>query len=337
MLFSESSLSAAQPRSEPSFGNILVTSAAQKIPLIQSVMDAAQDICPTVRVYAGDSHNQVLARYFTPYFWHMPILSDDCVSDLIEYCSENQIRLIIPTRDGELLFWARHQMTFASCGIHVLVSPTNALERCLDKLYFSQWCAQHAIPAIASTLDIASLDSDYFVVKERWGAGSKHIGLRLSLAQAKAHATQLQHPIFQPFIAGIEISADGYADAFGRVKGLVLRHRDYVVRGESQVTTTFRHTQFEPQLIACAEHMHLRGPFVIQAIIDANGALHLIECNSRFGGASTLSIHVGLKFWHWAILEAHGCDLAQYPYHRAVGEARQIRIPKDMVQYGSDF
>jgi carbamoyl-phosphate synthase large subunit len=67
---------------------------------------------------------------------------------------------------------------------------------------------------------------------------------------------------------------------------LVLRSRDQVVGGESQVTTTFRDTQIEVTAEKILQILKLKGPVVLQVLIDMKGDLHIIECNTRFGGAS---------------------------------------------------
>jgi carbamoyl-phosphate synthase large subunit len=81
--------------------------------------------------------------------------------------------------------------------------------------------------------------------------------------------------------------------------------------------------------------LQLRGPVVLQAIV-ANGGLQVIECNPRFGGASTSSIAVGLDSFYWSLIEALG-DSTPLTFKRASGEIRQIRFPVDQLIHGSNF
>jgi carbamoyl-phosphate synthase large subunit len=172
-------------------------------------------------------------------------------------------------------------------------------------------------------------------VKERFGAGSRAIGLDLDRAQAVAHAATLEAPLFQPFVPGREMSVDGWLDRDGQLKGLVLRWRDVVVNGESQITTTFRDAALEAQAAAVLGRLGLRGPVVMQAIVDGAGEMHVIECNPRFGGASTASIAAGLDSLRWSLLEAAGARIGDYPFLRATGEVRQVRAPADTYVYDS--
>jgi carbamoyl-phosphate synthase large subunit len=67
-----------------------------------------------------------------------------------------------------------------------------------------------------------------------------------------------------------------------------------------------------------------------------DGKLQIIECNPRFGGASTTSIAVGLDSLYWSLTETLNDN--EFPvFHRIPGEARQIRMSVDRVIYGSDF
>ena len=114
----------------------------------------------------------------------------------------------------------------------------------------------------------------------------------------------------------------------------MLRSRDQVIDGESQVTTTFRDTQIEVLVKEILQTLKLRGPVVLQALIDAKNNLYIIECNSRFGGASTLSIAAGLDIFYWSLLESYGVDINVYPFARLPNEVRQIRVPSDIYIHG---
>jgi carbamoyl-phosphate synthase large subunit len=244
---------------------------------------------------------------------------------------------VIPTRDGELGFWARNRERFAAAGIDVLVSPAESVATCLDKLVFARFGRERALPFIPAALHPDELGDGPFVVKERFGAGARGVGLNLDRAAALRHGANLESPVYQPFITGREISVDAWLDRSHQVKGLVLRSRDRVVDGESQVTTTFRDSRIEEAAAEVLQLLKLCGPVVMQVLIDAQGGLHVIECNARFGGASTASIAVGLDVFYWSLLEGCGVDLSDYPFDRLPGDLLQIRLPGDIHIHGSDF
>lgn len=311
-------------------GNILVTSASKKASLVQAVQKASQKLDSDIKVIGGDLDKTSLTSFVADDFWEMPPTIETQIDALIAGCQERNIHTIIPTRDGELLFWAQYQIQFAKAGIHVVVSPFSSIQVCLDKLAFAQLGITYNLPFILTADHPDKINAQSYVVKERYGAGSQKIGLNLNKKQALAHSKQLENPIYQPFIVGKEISVDAWLSSTHQLKGLVLRSRDNVINGEAQVTTTFRDAQLEAEMVKILQVFNLSGPVVLQALIDETQKVHIIECNPRFGGASTASIAVGLDIFYWSLLESYGVDLTEYPFNRSSGEVRQVRIPSDI-------
>jgi carbamoyl-phosphate synthase large subunit len=266
----------------------------------------------------------------------MPHLIDNDISQLIDECHKRSVTIVLPTRDGELDFWSYHRDRFAKAGIEVIISSQEAIKRCRDKLEFAHYGLSADLPIIPTALSPEQFpDQAFLVVKERFGSGSRDLGLNLTHDQAKEHAKQLEQPIFQPFIAGEEISIDSWIAKNGDVAGVVLRRRDRVISGESQVTTTFRDASIEAQAMQVIASLQSRGPVVLQAIVS-DGVLQVIECNPRFGGASTASIAVGLDSLYWSLAEAVDSGF-QAVFHRSSHEVRQVRTPVDLLIHDSHF
>ncbi|MBI5190036.1 MAG: ATP-grasp domain-containing protein [Nitrospirae bacterium] len=315
--------------------NVLVTSVSKKVPLLKSVRDSITKLGVPGRIHGADLDPVCLGRYFVDSFWEMPRLTEIEASDIVEYCMENEITCIIPTRDAELAFFAAGLEVFREAGINVMVSPPSAVATCLDKLLFHERLAGMGFPAIDTAEDICRIGCESFVVKERFGAGSRGLGLNLSAREASAHASELTEPIFQPFITGQEISVDLYVAADGKVKGVIARTRDLVVNGESQVTTTIRDGRIEKMCCDIAEGLGIYGHAVMQVIVSPDGGAHIVECNCRFGGASSLSVAAGLDSFYWFLLESAGADISAYPFARPRQEKRQVRYPADLVLDGT--
>jgi carbamoyl-phosphate synthase large subunit len=314
---------------------VLITSASRKAPLVNALREAAVRVHCGARVVAADSDPLAPAGLVADGFWEMPRLEDNSSDAIMRGCLERGINIVFPTRDGELEFWSKHRADFAKAGITVVVSGTEAVRRCQDKLAFATFGSSAGLPFIPAAETPEALTATRYVVKERFGSGSTGIGIDLDLESALRHARDLSMPIFQPYVNGPEISIDGWLDQSGRCPGVVLRYRDRVVSGESQVTTSFHDHTLEKQAIELLERLELRGPVVMQAIITDQGPA-IIECNPRFGGASTLAIAAGLDLLYWSIAEALGA-----PFEACApafsGPVRQLRLPTDMVIHGPDL
>ena len=70
------------------------------------------------------------------------------------------------------------------------------------------------------------------------------------------------------------------------------------------------------------------GHIIIQVLVDSKNKIHLIECNSRFGGASSLSIECGLDSCNWFIKESLGQKLSKQL--KKIPKKTLIRYSKDM-------
>lgn len=315
-----------EPRPEPA---VLVTSASKKVPLIRSLTEAAARSGRPLRIVAADSDDTCIARHFADEFWKMPRLEELTAGQLLEKCRELGVLAIVPTRDGELSFFARHRSELEAAGISVMVPDEEAVNRCTDKLLFYEYLASRGFPVIPTFRTADEVPADALVVKERYGAGARKMALNVSREQAKAHASALEHPIFQPFVTGDETSADLYVTRSGRCKGVVLRRREKVVDGESQITSTYRDERLERLCMDLARELKLYGHAVAQWIVDGEGRYHLVECNPRVGGASRLSWQAGLRSLDWFLAEALGKDADAIPFRRAESEMRMVRYPED--------
>ena len=309
---------------------VLVSSASRKVPLVRAVQQAARQLNPQAMVVAGDLSGEALTIHVADEFWQMSPTNDRHFADILNGCKTRDINAVLPTRDGELLFWSRNAAAFAQAGINIIVSSSDSILRCVDKLAFAQFGKAMGFPFIATSQSPEDLKCSTFVVKERFGAGARSIGLNLNKEAALAHAATLEDPIFQPFVPGIEISVDAWLDPAFKVKGVVLRRREILVAGESQVTTTFRDDSIEEIVIRVLQALELSGPVVLQAMITGPSELQIIECNARFGGASTTALKVGLDSLYWSLLVAQGGDVGDYVFARIPGEIRQVRVPFDL-------
>jgi len=310
---------------------VLVTSISKKIPLLQSVKNAALSINKNAVLHGCDSNPGCIGRYFVDYFWQTPSLSESAFELIRDYCRHHSIQAIIPTRNGELDFFSRHSAQFKAEGIHVMVSPLLTIQICLDKMSFYEFLKTNGFPTIPTAKRIEGVPGKRFVVKEQFGAGSVALGLNLDRNDAIRAASQMQDPIFQPFIEGQEYSVDVYRNISGKVMGAIARSRDVIVNGESQVTTTVKKPELEVGCAKIADELDIYGHVVFQAIEAPDGSYHIIECNPRFGGASTASLAAGLDSFKWFLLESQCAVLEKYPFKRIEGEIKQVRYPADLI------
>jgi RimJ/RimL family protein N-acetyltransferase len=316
---------------------VLISSISKKMPLIEAVRHATNKLGKFQTIHGYDSDAFCLGQYGVDQFWHSSLLNEMEPEQIIAYCQQNRITAIIPTRDADLEFYAYHSSLFHKWGIQPMVSPLETIFTCSDKKKFAEVLLKDRFPVIPTFLSPDNLEASSYVVKERKGAGSQLLGLDLTREEALRQSCHLKEPIFQPYIKGQEWSVDVYRSFKGDVKRSVARQRNTVVNGESQVTTTVHYPKLEHLCQEMAEKLNIRGPAVFQVIENGNGNFHVIECNPRFGGASTASIAVGWDVFFWFFVECLSLSIHDYPFLRHKGEIRQIRYLTDRLLPWSSY
>lgn len=327
-----------------SLKNIWVTSIGNKVPALRAIRSAAAKAGLNGAVlWGGDVREECIGKYFVDEYWQMPSLAELSLEEVKDFCSGHGIGYIIPTRDGELPFFAEHKGSLAALGVKTMVAGREALEVCLDKLLFFNCLQGSGFPAIPTAETLEAVEAaatgraektdkmETYVVKERFGSGSRALGINLTKEEAVQHARSLEHPIFQPYISGKEYSIDLYAFGPGKIKGAIVRSRDYVVNGESQITMSKKCPQLEKMCCDLAETLKISGHAIFQAIVDGEDLPHIIECNCRFGGASTLSIAMGLDSFYWFFMEGLGYDPENLPFIRSETEKKQVRYAENLI------
>ena len=309
----------------------MITSISSKVSLIKSVRNAVDRINKNIKIIGADSNSEAIARYFVDDFWIMPPLETLTPEELFFYCKKNRIGWIIPTRDGELEYFSNLVDEQKEIDINIMVSNIEVVRLCLDKYLFHIKLKDLYNFVIPTFQKLENVKSEKLVVKERFGSGSNQIGLNMTKKQANSFSKGLQNPIFQPYIFGTEYTVDIYLNQSHEIKGIVTRERLKVVDGESHLTKTVYNKNLESICKDIVKKIHFKGHINLQFIKDTNGNFHLIECNPRFGGASSLSLAVGLDSFYWFILETSGFSLAEYPFIRERKEKILIKYLTELI------
>jgi len=284
---------------------LLFSSLSGKFSLYQAVFQQLKRFDYKSRILAVDSNPNCPASSKVGSFKVLPQLTDLPDENLIHFLQKENITHVLPTRDGELGYWSERSPLLTQVGVHVLCSTMDAIGHCEDKLTFNPTPTPSPLTVIPTYSSMPVSQSCRWVVKERRGSGSKSILLDLAADDALHHHTAFDEPVFQPFIAGREFSAEGWMDDQGRCRAVLLRWREKVIEGESHKTTTFHNPEWEFAVTELFSSLSgLRGHCLAQIIVGEDNSLHLVEINPRLGGASPLSLHAGLDSILWSLQEA---------------------------------
>lgn len=303
--------------------NILITSISAKVPLIKTVIESKNKFDKDISIYGADIDENCISKYFVDFFWLMPRIDVIDINDFIYYCDKKNIKYVIPTRDADVLYFSTFKNELLSNGIHTFVPELDAVSLCFDKLRFYTHIKNKLItPTYTNLHDVGSSS---VVVKERFGSGSDNITINIDKDTALKFSLKLKEAIFQPYISGTEFSIDSYVKKNGKCVASIVRSRDYVKNGEAQITTFVEDKMLSEIVMKFVEDLNLLGHSVTQ-VIKHDDTYSIIECNTRFGGASTLSYKMGLESFYWFLMEV---DNKEISFKLNSVKLRQVRVAED--------
>jgi carbamoyl-phosphate synthase large subunit len=233
------------------------------------------------------------------------------VDATLEACRAHDVRLLVPTHDGELPLLAAARERFAEIGTTVSISapPTVAIGR--DKALTHDWLAAHDFPTVrqAAPGDVLAAPDDWswpLFVKPR--EGSAGIGVRRVADAAELARAVDDDLVVQEVAPGREHTVDVLVLRDGRCVGAVPRRRIAVRAGEVEKGVTVRDPAIEDLARRVAEALPgAYGVLNVQIFVDpAQGDMRVIEINTRYGGGFPLAFEAGAHYPAWTIEEILG-------------------------------
>lgn len=305
--------------------NVLILSVAAKVLLVQAFKAA---VAPREGlVLAADLERDSAGLFFADAAVALPRTDDPGFADALSaVCRENQVGLVVPTRDGELAALAALKARLADEGVTVLVPDVEALAECADKRRFVAACARLGLKTPKTYGPDETPGAFPVFVRPVAGAGGR--GARR--IEAADWTPQGADMLVQAFCPWPEYSIDVLMDLDGAPLQAVARSRLQVRAGEAVKSRVEAAPALTEAALKLCAGLRLVGHNVVQAFWDGAGDPLFIEVNTRFGGASNLSIQAGLASPERLVMLAAGeGELARSP--------RPIRSGLTMLRYSQDL
>ncbi len=274
---------------------ILVTGAGGAAAI--SYLQAMQG--PQFSLFAADMDPNATGLYMvgpSKRFLIPPAAAANYVQAILELCEREQIDILVPTVDMELLPISERRSEFEAAGVKLLLAPQGCLELCLDKWLLMQACGpQLPVPqsaVLTEGLDLSTIPLPC-IVKPREGAGGRGFKIVHTLADwmdQPRDGTML----IQEYLPGDEYSVDVLVDAEGHFKAAVPRLRMKVDSGVAVTARTVRDEELMDLSERVARVIGLRFVGNIQWRRRADGRPMLLEVNPRFPGTMPLTVAAGV-------------------------------------------
>ena len=284
--------------------NILLTCSSNKIHILDWIKKTSKKLNCKIKVIAGDSNYNVTSKYFCDIFWYMPKSNKKNYSKILNYCKKNNIKIIIPSSDKELIFWSTFKESLKRNKIYVMVSSKETVKTCLDKLNFYK-NFKDLKSLVFTSQDLKDFkDNQKIIAKNRNGSGSNEIIVNKIKSNVKKYLpNNSKNYIFQNYIrSDNEVSIDCYFSNKNKLLKLVPRNRTLVNSGESIITTVIDDKYFFNEIKKLGDKLNFSGHVMFQCFVNKKN-IHIFECNPRIGGASYMSFFNNMDSIYFFILE----------------------------------
>jgi len=292
---------------------IMVSAIGRRVALGRLLRQSASSLGLRPRLIATDI-NPMGAAFHTGDDRRLvpPYADPGCLNHLLDLCREQHVRLVVPTIDPDLPFYAAHREAFRSIGTEVMVSSPQAIRISNDKELTHEWLVAQGIPTVRQIAANALLDGaaqwDFPVfIKPRGGSSS--VGARVVRDRDELRVCIRDGEyIAQELAPGKEYTVDVFVDRQGKCLATVPRLRLETRGGEVVKAMTVHCPAIEAVAQRVAEALpEARGVLNIQVFHDAvNDCAKVIEINARFGGGYPLTHQAGAPMARWAIEETIG-------------------------------
>lgn len=277
--------------------NIMVLSAGRRVELVQRFKAAAQKIGIKSKIVAVDISNTAPAIYFADAFYLIPRISDNgYIESLIEISKKENISLIVPTIDTELLkLMENRERIETATGAKILLSRDEVIKICRDKNNTQEFFEKNGfgVPKKLNEADIKSEKYSFpLFIKPENGSSSINAYKVLNKTELDFFMSYIEKPIVQEFIEGTEYSVDVFCDFDSNPITIVPRIRLATRSGEIAKGKVKKDREVIEDVKRLIKLFKPIGHITVQCMKTKRG-IEYIEINPRFGGGAPMSIDAG--------------------------------------------
>ena len=276
---------------------ILFTGAGRRIELLQAFRNAALVLNKNLKIYGTDMEYSAPALMYCDYIRKVvPMKEDGYIDQLIEICKDEEIDLLIPTIDTDLLILSHNKERFEVVGTKVMISSPEMIQICRNKNITFQFFADCGLHAPIPVDAWEEYEAGYpAFIKPKDGSSSVDAFKVGNKKELEVYARRIKDYIVQPFIEGLEYTIDIFCDWNGEPISIVPRERMQVRAGEVLKTKIIMDQMMINDAKKLCKAFKPCGPMTIQLIRDAENVDWYIEINPRFGGGVPLSMKAGAR------------------------------------------
>lgn len=281
--------------------NVLITSAGRRGALVKCFKKSIREMENCIgKIISVDASPLAAALHLSDKHYIVPrILDPNYINILLNICKEENIKLVIPTIDTELLILSQNKKKFEKNGIRIAISDTKVIEICQDKLKTFNFFKENNIPTVETFLPkkiekMRNLKYPLFI-KPCKGSASINTHKINNRKELNFFIDYIDNPVIQEYAEGQEFTLDVLADLKGKVINVVPRERIEVRAGEINKGRTLKEQEIIKYGKIIVEKLGGIGPITIQCFKKGD-EIKFTEINPRFGGGYPLSFAAGANY-----------------------------------------
>lgn len=291
--------------------NILFTSSGRRVSLIKLFKEVYHTNNISGKIITADLKNSAPSAFISDKHYIVPRVDNgNYLLELLKICEKENINLVIPLIDTELLLLSENRHLFEELDVKLFVSGTLLNEIACDKVKTYQFFKENNIetPKVFSNEELTEKIYEFpLLIKPYNGSSSKGVTKVHTEKELSFFKDYIANSIVQEFIEGIEYTVDVMVDFYGNIKTIVPRRRIETRAGEVSKGITKKDIDIihavEKVINVLPEPI---GCLTLQCFKKDNGDITFIEINPRFGGGIPLSIKAGANFPLWTINSTKG-------------------------------
>lgn len=287
--------------------NILITSAGQRVSLVKAFQQELKKVYAHAKVFTADiKPNLSAACNISDRFFEVKKVTDpEYIVELQKICMKEEIQMVVPTIDTELLDLSRNKEFFKSEGIEVIVSEQSFISLCRDKRKSNNYFRDHSIQ-VPKIIDKKNPSFPLFI-KPFDGSLSVNTFIIKHKEQLTEYHVTNERLLFMEYMSDQEydeFTVDMYFGQDHCVKCIVPRKRIWVRAGEVNKALTCKNVIVDFLKEKLGKIEGAIGCLTVQVFLHKeNNNIVGIEINPRFGGGYPLSYLAGANFPRWLIQE----------------------------------
>lgn len=277
--------------------NILILSAGRRVELVQSFQRAARKLNIKSNVVAGDCSSIAPAIYFADRNYKLPRISEpNYINAIIDVCNKENIGLIIPTIDTDLLLLSEQKQYIESrTNAIVLISNPEVVEICRDKINTQRFLEANdfKVPKMYTQAELEKGVMEFpLFIKPKSGSSSINTFKVNNKKELNTYIEIIKDPIVQYFIEGEEFTVDIFLDFESNIITIVPRLRIATRSGEISKGKIIKDRGIINDINRLMNVLKPVGHITVQLMKTKKG-IEYIEINPRFGGGAPMSIQSG--------------------------------------------